>query len=100
MTTYSPGMFSSLPTTAVSDVIAINIIKTSGATLSIDYTLTWLVTDLTKITCTLSSTAILNVISNRNTLTLSGSSINISGYCSDSASTKRCDIPSTVISAG
>lgn len=74
-----------------------NIIDTSGTAYTLAYTLTWLITDNTKITCTVETTSFLHVI-DRNTL-IETISVDIHTYCSLSGTTRRCDIPSTVIDA-
>lgn len=74
-----------------------NIIDTSGTAYTLGYTLTWLITDNTKITCLVETTSYLHII-NRNTL-VEQTPFDIHTYCSLSGTTRRCDIPSTDIDA-
>lgn len=75
-----------------------NIIDTSGGAYTLGYTLTWLITDNTKITCTVETASYLHII-NRDTLVEQTPTVDIHTYCSLSGTTRRCDIPSTVIDA-
>ncbi|CAK65607.1 unnamed protein product (macronuclear) [Paramecium tetraurelia] len=95
--TFVPNQFSGF-SAALSDAIMFNIIDTTGTAYVLTYTLTWLITDNTKITCAAETTSFLHVI-DRNTLVESTPTVDIHTYCSISGTTRRCDIPSTVIDA-
>lgn len=75
------------------------ITKTSTDTnpYSLTYTLVWLITDTSKITCPINTSSYLHVIDDKNAMT-EITSIDIHTYCF--SSTHRCDIPSSVITGG
>ncbi|CAD8112743.1 unnamed protein product [Paramecium primaurelia] len=95
--TFAPQQFTGF-SGALSDAIMFNIIDTSGGAYTLGYTLTWLITDNTKITCTVETASYLHII-NRDTLVEQTPTVDIHTYCSLSGTTRRCDIPSTVIDA-
>jgi hypothetical protein len=72
-----------------------NIVDTTNTAYTLEYTLSWLVTDLTQITCAVETTGRLHVVDRISFAEGAITPINI--YCASTATSKRCDIPSTVI---
>ncbi|CAD8120939.1 unnamed protein product [Paramecium sonneborni] len=94
--TFTPKQFTGFGG-AQSDAIMFNIIATDGTAYTLEYTLTYLITDNSAIQCAVETTSVLRII-DRNTLAES-TPVDIHTYCTLSGTTRRCDIPSTVIDA-